>query len=115
MMLNGGEFEGTRLLGRKTVEKMTRNHLPAALLPIDMGGMLAPGIGFGPGFGICMDETQSCYAASEGAFYWGGAASTYAYVDPHEELVGVLMTQVLNNMLPFDQYFRQMVFQALVE
>ncbi len=114
MMLNGGELDGVHILGPRTVEKTHRNHLPTALLPINGGGVDFPGIGFGPGFGININEGASNFAASEGTFYWGGAASTFAYIDPREELVGVLMTQVINNTVPFDQIFRQLVSQAIL-
>lgn len=114
MMLNGGELDGVRILGPLTVEKMHRNHLSAALLPISAGGVDSPGVGFGPGFGINMNEGASNFAASEGSYYWGGAASTFAYIDPREELVGVMMTQVINNTVLFDQIFRQLVSQAIL-
>jgi len=115
MLLNGGELDGARILGPRTVEKMRRNHLPAALLPINLNGFAMPGIGFGPGFGVNMDDGLSNFAASDGSFYWGGAASTTFYVDPVDEIAAVLMTQVLNNMIPFDVVFRQLVRQAIIE
>ena len=80
---------------------MTRNHLTASLLPRNMGGIDAPGSGFGPGYGICLDEAQSGMAISAGSYYWGGAASTFSFVDPSEELIGIMMTQVIDNQLPF--------------
>ncbi len=114
-MLNGGELDGTRILGRKTVEKMRRNHLPVSLLPVNIDGFNTPGLGFGPGFGVNLNEAESGFTASEGTFYWGGAASTAFFIDPKEELTGVMMTQVINNPLPFDQVFRQLVYQALAD
>ena len=115
LFLNRGELDGARLLGRKTVEKMTRNHLPASLLPYSMDGIPHPGRGFGLGFGINLDETQSNFSASDGAYSWSGAASTHFYIDPREEIIGVLLTQVLNNPLDFDPLFRQLVSQAIVD
>jgi CubicO group peptidase (beta-lactamase class C family) len=115
MMLGGGESDGVRILGRKTVEKMTRNHLAASLLPRNMGGIDSPGCGFGPGYGICLDEAQSGMAISAGSYYWGGAASTFSFVDPSEDLIGIMMTQVIDNQLPFDQYFRQLLSQAIID
>ncbi len=114
MLLNGGELDGARLLGRKTVEKMVRNHLPASLLPYNIDGEDKPGLGFGLGFGVNLDETRSGFTASEGTYYWSGAASTFFFVDPREQMIGVLLTQVLNNPLDFDPLFRQMVYQAVV-
>lgn len=115
MLLNEGELDGTRVLGARTVARMRRNHLPVALLPINLNGFAMPGIGFGPGFGVNMDDALSNFAASDGSYYWGGAASTTFYVDPVDEIAAVLMTQVLNNMIPFDVVFRQLVRQAIVE
>jgi len=114
MMLNKGELEGARILGPKTVEKMTRNHLPSALLPFDLGGFVNPGQGFGLGFGINLDESVSNMAGSDGIYFWGGAASTSFHIDPKEDLTVVMMTQVLFNEIPFDQVLRQLVAQAIL-
>jgi CubicO group peptidase (beta-lactamase class C family) len=115
MVLNQGELEGVRILGRKTVEKMSQNYLYPDLLPINLDNNNLPGIGFGLGFGINIDETHSCFASTEGSFYWGGAASTHFFIDPHEQLIGILMTQVMNNPLDFNQVFRQLISQAIID
>jgi CubicO group peptidase (beta-lactamase class C family) len=114
MMLNGGEFAGTRLLGRRTVAAMMRNHLPPALVPIVADDIASPGIGFGLGFGVNLDEGASNFGMSDGTCYWGGAASTFFCIDPREDLVMVLMTQVLENEVLFDQAARQLVSQAIL-
>ena len=89
MMLNGGELDGARILGRKTVELMTANHTG------DKGIWLAgPGYGFGLGYAVVTDLGPSGTPRSEGSYYWGGAFGTIFWVDPSEELIGILMEQV---------------------
>jgi CubicO group peptidase (beta-lactamase class C family) len=114
MMLSHGELAGVRILGPKTVEKMSHNHLPSALLPIATEGIGWPGQGFGLGFGINLDESASNLAASTGTYFWGGAASTSFYIDPQDDLALVMMTQVIGNQVPFDQILRQLVAQAII-
>lgn len=113
MLLNGGELDGVRILGRKTVELMTMNHLTAELLPF--GGPVNPAYGRGHGLGVAvtMDVAATQLPGSVGSFTWGGAASTTFWVDPQEELVGLLMTQVLANPYPIGEDFRVLVYQAL--
>jgi CubicO group peptidase (beta-lactamase class C family) len=89
MLLNGGELDGTRLLGRKTVELMTINHLPDELIPIQVQPHTLHGCGFGLGFRVLVDVAQAGRLGSEGEFGWGGAASTSFFVDPKENLIGL--------------------------
>ncbi|HEY1888744.1 MAG TPA: serine hydrolase domain-containing protein [Roseiarcus sp.] len=99
MLANGGELDGERILGRKTVELMHSNHVPAALLPLEVGGLPLPGYCFGLGSRVLMDVAQSGAPGSVGEFGWSGAAKTHYWVDPKEELVGLFMTQ---SMMSFD-------------
>ncbi|RPJ50375.1 MAG: class A beta-lactamase-related serine hydrolase, partial [Chloroflexi bacterium] len=115
MMLNGGALDGARILGPRTVAKMARNHLQPALLPMLMSEGPWWGMGFGPGFGVVLDAGQANVPCSNGTFSWGGAASTNMFIDPCEQIVAVLMTQVLNNTTPFQDYFNQIVYSAVVE
>jgi CubicO group peptidase (beta-lactamase class C family) len=89
MMLNSGELDGVRLLGRKTVELMTANHIGD--LQVWLTG---PGYGFGLGYSVIKDVGQAAVTSSAGTYGWGGAFCTYFWVDPVEEMVGVVMTQV---------------------
>ena len=89
MMLNGGELDGVRLLGRKTVEFMTVNHIGDK--PIWLYGA---GYGFGLGYGIVTDWGASSTSRSTGSYFWGGAFGTLSWVDPREELVCVFMQQL---------------------
>jgi CubicO group peptidase (beta-lactamase class C family) len=119
MMLDGGVLNGTRLLAPKTVELMTMNHLPEALLPFSVNASLADfakGCGFGLGFRVVTDLAQHGILGSEGAYSWGGAASTVFWVDPDEELIAILMTQFMpTGHYPIGREFQIATYQALVE
>ncbi len=111
MMLNGGELDGARLLGRKTVELMTANHIGD--LPVWLSG---PGYGFGLGYSVVKDVGMAAVPGSVGNYGWGGAFCTYFWVDPVEELIGIVMTQVR----PYDhlnirQEFQVLANQAIVD
>ena len=100
MLLNGGELDGVRILGKKTVELMRYPHHNNR---------------FGLGFAIVTDRNPPNILESVGNFSWGGAAATTFWIDPQEELVGLLMTQLLNNRYPFRQQFKVLTYQALTE
>jgi len=87
-MLNGGMLDGQRLLGPKTVEFMSRDHLTE-----QQHRTFSSALGFGLGFATIEDAAAAGYLATEGTFYWSGAASTYFWIDPVEEIVAVAMTQ----------------------
>ena len=108
MLRNGGELDGRRILSRKTVELMTTSHL----------GDIAynPGQGFGLGFYVVEDVGARGSAGSVGEFGWGGAYHTTYWVDPHEELVVVHLTQVVPAGDLDDQAkVRALVYQAIVD
>jgi CubicO group peptidase (beta-lactamase class C family) len=116
MVLNKGELDGVRLLGPKTMGLMTTNHLPPALLPMAMGEVEMPGFGFGLGFSVMMDVAQSGMMGSVGLHGWGGYASTHFWVDPQEQLIGILMLQLLpSGTYPTTEDFRTLVYQALLD
>ena len=73
---------------------MHMNHLPPALLPFELGGGTFSGYGFGLGSRVLLNVAESAMPGSVGEFGWDGAAKTYYWVDPKEELVGILMAQV---------------------
>ena len=100
MMRRGGEWDGTRLLSRKTIELMTRNHLPDDMDLTQMArGTFSEtpyeGVGFGLGFSVNLGSARTGAAGSAGEYAWGGAASTAFWIDPLEELVVIFMTQLL--------------------
>ena len=119
LLLNEGELDGARLLGRRTVRFMTRNHLPGNvdLGTINTGGFAETtfeGIGFGLGFGIVLDPIPGRTPISEGSYYWGGAASTTFWVDPREELTVMFFTQLVpSSQHPIRPQLRQLVYAAI--
>jgi CubicO group peptidase (beta-lactamase class C family) len=119
MLLNGGHLDGRRVIGRKTLELMTSNHLPggATLAELAIGGFGEAGfdgVGFGLGFAVGQGPVATAMAGSAGDFYWGGAASTAFWVDPIEDLFAVFMTQLLPSVTyPFRAQLRALVYQAI--
>jgi CubicO group peptidase (beta-lactamase class C family) len=113
-MLNGGVLDGVRLLGRKTVALMTMNHIPLDQLPLRHGDEIFAGEGFGLGFGVIVDPAASQLPWSAGTYYWGGAANTTFWIDPQEDLIGILMTQFMpSSTYPVNEHFRVLAYQAL--
>ena len=120
LLLNGGELDGTRLLGPRTLEYMTRNHLPGgrdmASFGHSLSGETEEGVGFGLGFSVVTDAAALKVPASEGEFAWGGAASTVFWVDPAEELIVLFMTQLLpSTTYPIRRELRRLVYQSVVD
>jgi CubicO group peptidase (beta-lactamase class C family) len=111
MLLNRGELDGVRLLGRKSVELMTANHLPPGVHPFD-----DPAAGFGLGVSVLTELGQSSVLGSVGNYGWGGAANTNFWVDPQEGLIGILMLQYMpSDTYPVVSDFRNLVYQALID
>jgi len=108
MLLNGGELDGTRILGRKTVDLMTENQLPAGMETV------FPGCGYGLGVGVCLDTAKSGNLGSVGQFFWGGAATTWVIMDPKEEMVALVFVQYVPPDLDFVKRFKTLVYQAIV-
>ena len=118
-MLNKGELDGVRLLGRKTVELMTVNHLRG-----DMADMGQPrfsessyeGIGFGLGFSVTLDPAKAQLVGSPGEYAWGGAASTAFWCDPAEDMAVVLLTQLMpSSTYPIRRELRVLSYAAVVD
>jgi CubicO group peptidase (beta-lactamase class C family) len=116
MLLNEGELSGTRILGRKTVELMTANHLRPELMPYEIQGMYSPGSGYGLGVGVILDVAQSQFPGSVGTYGWSGAASTDFWVDPQEQLIGIQMAQYQpGGFYPIAADFKVATYQAIVD
>lgn len=107
MLVNGGELDGVRLLGPKTVELMTENHV---------GDLFNEGkTGFGLGFEVLESPGKAGVIGSPGVFSWGGAYHTVYWADPKEKLVAVLMTQLLPATgSDLNDKFRVLVYQSIV-
>ncbi|WP_091673565.1 serine hydrolase domain-containing protein [Micromonospora auratinigra] len=120
-LLRGGELDGVRLLGPRTVRFMTRNHLPgnrdlASFAPDGFSETILDGIGFGLGFAVVLDPVPSRVPSSVGEYYWGGLASTAFWVDPVEEVTALLFTQLMpSSTYPLRPQLRQLVYSALVD
>lgn len=111
MMLNGGELDGVRLLSPRTVRTMTTNHIGGK--PVWLRGA---GYGFGLGYSVTTDAGLSAMPNAEGTYGWGGAYCTVFWVDPGDELIGILMTQVRPyTHLNIRQDFQTLTYQALVD
>ncbi|MFO7324991.1 MAG: serine hydrolase domain-containing protein [Pseudomonadota bacterium] len=115
MLANGGELDGVRILGSKTVQLMSTNHLPPHITQGGQPGTMAPGEGYGLGVSVTLDPAAAANLGSTGAFGWSGAATTWFTVDPEEKLVAVLMAQ----KHPYDERllkeFQTLVYQAIAD
>ena len=145
MLLNKGELEGARILGRKTVELMTSNHLPGKGDLSGMGYLLHSetraegvgmglgarhnlrragigtqtrhdGVGFGLGGYVLLDPARAQILGSPGEFGWGGAASTTFWVDPREDMTAIFLTQLMpSSSYPIRRELRVLANQAIVD
>ena len=145
MLLNKGEFKGARILSRRTVELMASNHLPGGCDLATMGytfyserrpqgvgmGLGArhnlrrggartetrhEGVGFGLGGSVLLDPAAAQILASPGEFAWGGAASTFFWIDPREEMTAIFLTQLMpSSSYPIRRELRVLANQAIVE
>lgn len=120
MLRRGGELDGARLLGPRTLALMRRNHLPAgrdlSQCAVDAFSETAyQGVGFGLGFATTLDEVAAGVFGVDD-FYWGGLASTVFWVDPHEDLVAIFLTQLVpSRTYNFRALFKNIVYSAIVD
>ena len=118
MLLNGGTANGVRFLSPKTIQLMATNHLPdgktlAAFSSSMFSEVTYAGVGFGLGFSVTTDVAASMIPGTQGDFAWGGAASTYFWIDPKEELVCIFLTQLLpSDTYPVRREVRTLVYSA---
>ena len=118
MLRGGGIFKGERIIGPRTLQLMTTNHLPgeiAAMGPASWAETSFHGVGFGLLGSIILDPARAQASASIGDYGWGGMASTYFWVSPKDDLVAVYFTQLApSSALPLRKEMRTLVHQALV-
>ena len=105
MLLNGGTLNENRILSRKTIDLMFMNHLPLSLLPFKVADPPDYGYGFGLGSRVLMNVAESLKPGSVGEYGWAGVGKTYFWVDPVEEIIGILMAQ---SMMQFDMPEREL-------
>ena len=121
MLLNGGELDGERILSPKTVHLMATNHLPGGADLASMSRSMFSeaayaGLGFGLGFSTTIDPAATLIPSTIGDMSWGGAASTFFWVDPVEELIVILMTQLLpSSAYPIRRQLRTLAYSAFTE
>jgi CubicO group peptidase (beta-lactamase class C family) len=122
MLRNRGELDGVRLLGRKTVELMTTNHLPGGreLTELAQAGMFTEtayaGVGFGLGFSVMQSPVRGHILGTPGEYAWGGAASTAFWIDPAEDLIVIFMTQLMpSSSYPVRRELRVLTYAALID
>lgn len=113
MLLQKGELDGTRILGRKTVEMMARNWLPPEIPSINGAGPAATG--WGLGVSVVIDDLALGRMGSVGSFGWSGAATTFFTVDPKEELTFVIMGQKMPNDISVRDKVENLIYQSLVD
>jgi CubicO group peptidase (beta-lactamase class C family) len=119
MCLNGGELDGMRLLGRKTIELMTMNHLPggsdlATLSRSMFSEATNAGVGFGLGFAVTINVAPTLVPGSVGEFYWGGMFSTAFHIDPVERLIFIFMTQLSpSSTWPVRRELKTMIYSSI--
>lgn len=113
MVANGGELDGTRLLKASTVDLMRKDQLPQNLKGIAGGDQ---GLGFGLNFAVVKDVTKTGSKGRQGEYFWGGMANTLFWIDPDEEVVALMMTNILpSGLYPLRKDMRNLVYDALAE
>ena len=112
MLLNGGEWNGVRILSRKTVDLLSRNHLPATIPSINNGTGPAA-TGYGLGFSVTLDPAALGRLDSVGSYGWGGAATTVFRVDPAEDMAYVIMAQTFPMDGALLDTVQTLIYQAL--
>ena len=121
MLLNGGELDGVRLLGPRTIEYMTINHLPGNQDLTDLSisafsETANEGVGFGLGFAVIIDLVKSQQVGSLGEYYWGGAASTIFWIDPAQDLIVIFLTQLMpSNTFNFRGQLKSLIYPVIME
>ena len=120
MLRRGGELDGERVLGPRTIEMMHQNHLAGGkdltdLAIASFSETANKGVGFGLGFAMTLDQvTTGCLG--EGDYYWGGAASTIFWVDPKEDLCVVFMTQLMpSGAFNFRGQLKSIIYSSIVD
>ena len=119
MLLHKGEFNGKRLIGRKTLELMTANHLPNNQDLTEMSESAFSetpyaGVGFGLGFSVMLDPAKSQSLSDIGEFGWGGAASTVFFINPKEDMFVIFLTQLLpSSTYQVRRELRSLIYSAL--
>ena len=119
MLLNQGEMNGARIIGRKTLQYMTSNHLPNGRDLTEMSESAFSetpyaGVGFGLGFSVMLDPLKSQTLSDIGEFGWGGMASTVFFINPKEDMLVIFLTQLVpSSTYQVRRELRSLVYSAL--
>lgn len=120
MLLNGGELSGVRILGPATVHLMSSNHVPAGLLTGEFRigqQVLRPGFGYGYNCAVVYDPQEANLVEGKGTFFWDGAAGTWFWIDPTNDVVfvGMIQRELVAESPNLEYLSRSVVYQALVD
>lgn len=113
MLLNKGELNGARVLNPQTIAFMYSNHLKPTLLPIKFENIEISGYGFGLGSRVLVNVPQAQMLSSEGEYGWSGAAKTYYWIDPQQDLIGIFLAQYMCNFSMIERIFQNLTYHAL--
>ena len=111
MLLNGGELQGVRIIGRKTLALMASDHLDSTVAI--KGTLTQPGHSFGLGFGVRTEVGIAPFPGSVGQFFWSGMGGTFFWVDPKEDLFAIFMSQAPGQRVHTRTLVRNLVYAAL--
>ncbi|MEE3230385.1 MAG: serine hydrolase, partial [Planctomycetota bacterium] len=115
LIANGGRLNKTRLLKKKTVAMMIRNHVPAKAMPIAFGEQERHGIGFGLGFAVRTATSTWDSSGRLGEYGWGGAASTHYWTSPKDKLVVVTMEQTMPYDFLLEFALKGVIYDAIIK
>ena len=115
MLLNQGNFNKKVILGKKTVEYITSDHLGSNINRSGPYYLPGDGYGFGLGFAVREQNGVSPWPGTKGDYFWAGYAGTYFWIDPEEKLVVVLMTQSVKNRMKYRKLLRNLVYQSILK
>ncbi len=121
MLARGGELDGARILGSRTLRLMTANHLPegrdiAAMGQPEFGGKSMAGTGFGLGFAVLLDPVRAGVVGTPGEYYWVGGYSTFFFVSPGEDLVALCFAQLSPwSSYPIEHELRATIYGAIID
>ena len=115
MFLNGGELDGVRVLKADTVALMTRNHVPAAALPLGSRGYMA-GSGWGLGFNVVLDASRYTFPVGDREYWWDGSSGTRFSIDPEHGIITVIMAAASPSRGGgFREEFKRLVYDAILD